>query len=646
MDDEGSMLADTTLDLALRDQLTGLATATLLASHVGAALTRSVDGSIAAVISIDLDGFRVVNDEFSHLIGDEVLRCVASRLEYELRPGDHLSRLGADAFVLACPGLGGEREAIAIAERIIDTISEPIGTADGTFTVAASLGIALATDQSTPEGILRDAGTAMQRAKDRGGNGYSIYEPAVHGRRLVEAGAERVLRQSIAQDELRLHYQPLVELATGDVVSFEALARWHHPVRGLLAPDEFIPAAERTGQISDVGRWALHAACRQIACWTAADPAAEWARVAVNVSAVQLVDPAFPGHVRSALAESGISAGRLAVELTESALMESSATASRVLSQLKVMGIRVILDDFGTGYSSLGYLARLPVDGIKLDRSFISGEQAERSRPIVEAVVGMAHSLGLSLVGEGVETDDQLDMLRTIGCDFVQGFHVSRPMPAERVAPWVATFRTRAVHGPAAQEPAAQDLIGLGEAAQALGISPSTLRRWADDGRVASERTHGRHRRFAIDDLRALSMRRAGGAQLRADAAVTAPMPALALMLDADGTTLLETAGKGLYERFARGWFAAERSQLPLQEWVRSVAISARSGVAQPALEATAALSRRCEAAGGSLLEISLFLERFSAFAIAAALVHQSGEEQSQTQRLFRHIRRQPLKGR
>jgi diguanylate cyclase (GGDEF)-like protein len=576
------------------DRLTGLPTRTELDAHLGACLGRSgAEGGLVGVFYADVDRLRLVNDGFGHRAGDEILRCVARRLHSLLGPADLVARFGGDTFVMVCPGLAGEHEAMLVAERIVACTAEPVDTSTGSFSLALSVGVAVGREAATAAHLVRDSASAMHGVKERGGHAYAIFDPAVRGRLVREIELQRELRLAISQDELCLHYQPVVSLVSGAVVSLEALVRWDHPRHGLLSPAEFVPAAEKNGLIVPLGYAVLRSACRQIAHWTArgSTPRADWARVAVNVSAVQISDPHFIARVRTTLEESGVEPGRLAIELTETALMDSLDTADEVIAELKRMGIKVVLDDFGTGYSSLGYLARFPVDAIKLDRSFISGAAAARSGPIIEAVAGMAHALDLELVGEGVETEAQMSRLQSIGCDFAQGFLFARPMPGGEVPGWIASAEDRPVPAAASNEVPSQPRLRIGPA-------------------------------------------------------VTAPLPGLAAVLSGDVRPLLSTAGKSLYERQASGWFSEERSRGPLRKWVSAVAAAARAGDLDAALLATATLAAKADATGASALEVTLFLERFGALSTAMARGQQGVEERGQTARLFDHLRLQPLQAR
>jgi predicted signal transduction protein with EAL and GGDEF domain len=352
---------------------------------------------------------------------------LAGRLRACLRSSDTAARFGGDEFVVLCEDVDGEPDAVSVAERLAQALDGPFAVAGDEVYVHASIGIALTTAPHTrPEALVRDADAAMYRAKERGGSGYEVFDPDMRDRVLRRMSIEHALHRAIERDELRVHYQPLVSIAHGDVVGVEALVRWEHPERGLLGPFEFIPTAEETGLIHDLGAWVLAESCRQSAAWAAAG---RRLRMSVNLSARQCHHPDLAGLVAATLAETGADPELLCLEVTETAVMDDLDTMAGVLSQLRALGITLAIDDFGTGYSSLRALQMLPVDVVKIDRSFISEiDTNEEDAAIAAAVIGLAHALGLSAVGEGIETVEQLDRLRLLGCDVGQGYLFSRPV--------------------------------------------------------------------------------------------------------------------------------------------------------------------------------------------------------------------------
>jgi diguanylate cyclase (GGDEF)-like protein len=426
---------------ALHDGLTGLANRNLVMDRLdhALALARRSDAPLA-VLFLDLDNFKLVNDSLGHQIGDQLLIAVAARLDEVLRAGDTVARpgpgtvarLGGDEFLLLCDALPSEQDAIHIAQRIAAALSQPIVIGENELFVTASIGIALNSPGADAESLIRDADAAMYRAKERGRARYEVFDQAMRARILGRIRNENELRQAIDRDELELFYQPIVSLKDGGIASVEALVRWRHPERGLLSPIDFVPLAEDSGLILALGEWVLRAACRQFARWYDADADCLPFGGSVNVSPRQFADSQFPVTVANALRDAALDPSRLALEITESALMEESATSGTMLEQLKAQGTRLVLDDFGTGYSSLSYLQRLPVDVLKLDRSFIAplGDQTEGAQ-IVAGVVQMAKALKLAVVAEGVETMDQLTALQRLGCDLAQGYFFAKPTSAE-----------------------------------------------------------------------------------------------------------------------------------------------------------------------------------------------------------------------
>jgi Amt family ammonium transporter len=424
---------------AMHDSLTGLPNRALLLDrlgHVLAALDR--DGGAVATLLVNLDHFKLVNDSLGHRVGDELLVAVATRLEEALRgadtvgrPGDSVAHLGGDEFVVLCEGLTRERDAVGIAERLADALRVPFAVGGERVFASASIGIALSSGEGTPESQLRDAAVAMDRAKERGRARCELFDEAMRARVVDRLQRENELRRAIDQNELRLYYQPIVSLADRRIVGVEALVRWDHPQRGILAPAEFIELAEESGLILPLGAWVLEEACRQIARWEQSWSDRLPLRVSINVSARQLAQQQFAKAVEQAVHEAGADPTRLALEITETVLMEDGEAPVDTLQALKRLGITLVLDDFGTGYSSLSYLQRLPFDTLKLDRSFVAPlAHSGGERNIATAVVEMAHALDMKIVAEGVEDEEQLQVLDDLGCDLAQGYLFARPMPA------------------------------------------------------------------------------------------------------------------------------------------------------------------------------------------------------------------------
>jgi diguanylate cyclase (GGDEF)-like protein len=421
---------------ALHDPLTGLPNRLLFLDRVGQATERQRRRRdiLTAVLVLDLDRFKLVNESLGHRAGDELLAAAAPRLKQAVRSADTVAHLSGDEFGILLEDITGEQDAIEMAERIAGVFARPFVLDGDEHFVTTSIGIALAEGGERGEDLLRDADAAMHRAKERGRARYELFDEALRGRALSRLRVENDLRRALDRDELTLHYQPLVSLRDRQMVSVEALVRWDHPERGRISPADFIPVAEENGLIEPIGRWVLEHACRQAAEWCRARPDAAPLTMGVNLSAAQLANPALAQTVATALRVSGLDPSCLALELTESMLVGDTEQLSETLVALKALGLRLVLDDFGTGYSSLSYLTRLPLDSLKVDRSFVDGLGTEsRDTAVTEAIIAMSRALSLRVVGEGAETEQQVAELARLGCDLVQGFYFSRPVEAEEI---------------------------------------------------------------------------------------------------------------------------------------------------------------------------------------------------------------------
>jgi diguanylate cyclase (GGDEF)-like protein/PAS domain S-box-containing protein len=416
---------------ALHDPLTGLPNRVLFMDRLGHTLSRP--GAEVAVVLLDIDNFKLVNDSLGHSAGDELLTEVAPRLKGALRPGDTIARLGGDEFVVLLEQIPNERAAASVAERIVAAFELPFALGAGEHFAKASLGIVLACDSDRqPASLVRDADAAMYQAKSRGRGRFEVFDRAMRMRTVARLSLENDLRRALEREELCVHYQPIVSLLDGSIVSVEALLRWQHPERGLVRPDEFIPVAEESGLIEPIGSWVLEAACGQAAKWHAARPDARPLGIAVNLSVRQLIQHDLEATVAKALELTGIEPSSVCLEITESVLLDEPASVSETIRRVARLGVRFVLDDFGTGYSSLAYLTQLPIDGLKVDRSFVVAlGSEERSTAITTAIVRMAQALSVEVTAEGVETECQLAELRTLECELAQGFHFYRPLTAQ-----------------------------------------------------------------------------------------------------------------------------------------------------------------------------------------------------------------------
>ena len=444
----GERLAEAKMaHLAQHDALTGLPNRVVLNDRIRIALAERVAvGTFTALLFCDVDGFKNVNDAYGHQVGDDTLRMIARRLTDAVRPGDTVARIGGDEFVILCQGLAKASDAGIIASRIRTAVavpinSVPVNSALTDYTaveldITISIGIVLVSEddaKASADSMLRDADEAMYKAKRQGVNAIEVFDEPL---RAVASSRLRLLtdlRRARHDNELVLFYQPVMNLATETRIGSEALIRWRHPTRGLVPPDEFIPFAESSGLIIDIGAWVLREACRQAALWLEYVPSAREPDMSVNVSGRQLAQGAgLVQAVRLALAESGIEPQSLVLEVTESALMDDAAAALRVVNELKSLGVRIAIDDFGMGYSSLVYLKNFPVDLLKIDRSFVAGlGQGKDDAAIVRSVIDLAHALEIEAVAEGIETREQLEILQDMGCAYGQGFLWSAAVPPE-----------------------------------------------------------------------------------------------------------------------------------------------------------------------------------------------------------------------
>jgi diguanylate cyclase (GGDEF)-like protein len=396
-----------------------------------------------AVVYLDLDGFKMVNDSRGHEAGDQVLRDVAARLTRAVRTLDTVSRIGGDEFaILIEESARVLDEAETVAERALQALTEFFVVGHEHINLSASIGIAIGDVSCTASSMMRDADVAMYKAKTTGKSQWTVYEPAMRTAALDRLELENDLHQAVAEQQLRLLYQPIIDLRSDNIVGVEALLRWDHPTRGLIEPDRFIPIAESSGTIVAIGRWVLWEACRTAADWLRTFPEANLT-MSVNLSARQLAAPDIVGDVANALVRSGFPATKMILEMTESVLVQDAETATRRLQDLRALGVRVAIDDFGTGYSSLSYLRQFPIDILKIDKSF-TDTIIDRAQipPIVHGLLGLAKTLEMHTVAEGIESEVQRDSLRDQGCEFGQGYLFAKPLAASDVVSLLVRGRT------------------------------------------------------------------------------------------------------------------------------------------------------------------------------------------------------------
>jgi diguanylate cyclase (GGDEF)-like protein len=421
---------------ARHDGLTDLPNRAALLTWLRDALARSRNrGTDIVVLFLDLDGFKAINDSFGHDVGDDLLVAVARRLTHAVRPEDLVARLGGDEFVVCCDGSSGSLEGEEVAARLVRSLARPVVVRGRESFVRSSMGIRIARWPDVAETVLRDADAAMYQAKSSGRGRVALFDDIVRRRTEARLEVENGLHRALERNEFRVYYQPTVSTHDETLVGFEALLRWEHPVRGLIAPGEFISVAEETGLIVPIGMWVLEEACQQLRAWH--DAGVGRLTMAVNLSARQMTEPSLLSDFADVLARTGVNAADVCLEVTEGVLVEDSQEAIRVLEGLRGLGFKLAIDDFGTGYSSLAHVRRFPIDVLKIDRAFVSdlGDGAEATA-IVATVVQLAHALHLETVAEGVETPEQRDHLEALGCGLAQGFYWSRPDTPDALRPW------------------------------------------------------------------------------------------------------------------------------------------------------------------------------------------------------------------
>jgi len=430
---------ETTLHrMANHDALTGLPNRALLEDRLESAIAYSArNGHAVWVVLVDLDRFKLINDTMGHQAGDHLLKIISDRLQSSVRESDTVARLGGDEFVLVLPECvdGNAGSAADVIQRIMDAVIQPLTIKANEFVLGCSMGVAVyPNDGNDPATLMAHADVAMYRAKENGGNAFQFYTPSMHDAALKRLQLEYQLRRAIELDELILHYQPQVDLRSGAIVGMEALIRWDHPQHGIISPDNFIGLAEETGLILPIGIWVLRTACQQAKAWQ--DMGCKNLRVAVNLSARQFAQADLTESIANALAQTGLPAHCLEIELTESSVMADIERNLLILRDIKALGVHLSVDDFGTGHSSLAYLKRFPIDTLKIDRSFVRDIALyQEDASIVASIIALGHNLHLQVIAEGVETESQMAVLRAQGCDQMQGYYFSKPLPVDQIEP-------------------------------------------------------------------------------------------------------------------------------------------------------------------------------------------------------------------
>ena len=419
---------------ALHDVLTGLPNRARFLEELSVSLSRQRrrPAHLFAVLFLDLDRFKVINDSLGHAVGDDLLACFGRTLRAWLRPGDLVARLGGDEFTILLDNMDTPDDATRVAERIEAGLRQPLKVGERDVFASVSIGIALSTTgYERPENVLRDADLALYRAKAAGRGRYALFDVEMHARAMAHLQLETDLRRAVERNEFRIAYQPIIELGTRKLLGFEALLRWEHPTRGLVGPAEFLEVADETGLMVPIGRWCLREACGQLARWRADHADAAYLTMSCNVSSRQLMHPQIATYVKEALDASGIEPSRLRIEITESVIMEHAEAAAVRLHELRGIGVQLDMDDFGTGYSSLSYLQRFPLHAVKIDKSFIERMRGGQNAEIVKAILTLGRNLGLEVIAEGVETGEQDQLLVDMGCPSAQGYLFSHPVPPE-----------------------------------------------------------------------------------------------------------------------------------------------------------------------------------------------------------------------
>jgi len=419
---------------AFHDSLTGLPNRAMFTELLKAEIESSkrTEQHLFAVLFLDLDRFKNINDSLGHTYGDLLLVAFAERLEKVLRPVDTLARFGGDEFAILLSGIADTTDAVRVAERIQSELTQPFDLKRNSQFATSSIGIALSSSgYDRPEDILRDADIAMYRAKENGKARYEMFDSGMHARAVSRLQLESDLRHAVEQKQFAVYYQPIIALETGRLAGFEALVRWNHPRRGIVSPVDFIPVAEETGLIVPIGQFVLEEACKKVREWQINSPGQRALSLSVNLSARQVAQTDLLQRIKGALDQSKLSAHHLKLEITESVVMENAEAAAQMFKQLRSIGVQLSIDDFGTGYSSLSYLHRFPLNYLKIDRSFVMRMATDNDNAIVKTISTLAHNLGMQVIAEGIETEEQHQQLRELGCEYGQGFLFSRPVDCD-----------------------------------------------------------------------------------------------------------------------------------------------------------------------------------------------------------------------
>jgi excisionase family DNA binding protein len=598
-----------------------------------------------AVLAVDAADVWRVDDACGHAAGEAALAELARRVG-DAAPDGELARLTRELLVLTTPA--DRPAAIELGQALAAAVRAPLHVECAGLDVRldASVGVAHAPAGLADDGgrLLRDAAAAARGARGGAGSPWRLADEHTPERALRRLRLEDELAGALARDELALYFQPIVSLRRGVVIGVEALVRWRHPARGLLGPAQFLPAAEESGQIVEIGDWMLAAVCRQVARWGTSDPERVLPPVSLNVSGRELRDGTFAERFAAAARTADVSPRALAIELEDPGVLDERADAEETLDALRQLGVRIVLDRFGGVRSSLADLARLPIDGVKLDRSLLGPARGARAPggphgelAVAEAIVALAQTLGLSITIPGIETDAQLAVVRALHADAAQGHLIARPAPASSLADIedieldLSGDRRAGAAGEGADE-----LLPLSAVADALGVSPSTVRRLADQGALPGTRTEGGHRRFRRADVQRLARERRRTPALRPWELPARPLPAGAELLEHDGRALAERAARALYDPQHPGWFAAPQGIARSRSWLDALAAALAAGAPREALAATAAYADAATLGGASAAEVVRFLGQFGAAAShELARAHAASDEARGLQRIM-----------
>ncbi|HEX3735943.1 MAG TPA: EAL domain-containing protein [Solirubrobacterales bacterium] len=578
-----------------------------------------------AVFMVDVRGVARISRALGYPVSDELLAEVGARLA-ATAGSSTVTNHGEDRFVILCENLTDRGEVTELARRLVEAVRMPRLVSGLRVRLVASVGAAVPPRRPIGgEEVMREAAAAAAAAAKAGPNRFEVFYPDARPTLVSRLRLEDELCLALERDELEAHFQPIVDAAGGQLMAIEALLRWRHPERGLIPPDRFLPVAEETGLITDLGDWILTEVCARIARWQIEDPDLVCPPVSVNISMSQLCDVTLAGQVSAALAAAGVPPSSLLLEITESAAMELKPAPLEALAELKRIGVGVLLDDFGTGYSSLSWLSWLPVDGVKVDRAFLSHVTAPSDPvPILTAVTQIGKDLGLTVIAEGVETAEQLAAVRAVGVDWMQGYHVARPAPADTAADLRDLLaRALSVSSGAGREATDDELVGIGAVAELLGMSVSSARRVADSGALPSVRTEGGHRRFERRVLERFSRERLGEPSLAPRRLPAKPLRDIALLLRSRGPELLDQTRQMVYAR-PGGWFSTAHGRSRSDLWLDSLADRLAEGGFREAIETTTHFLDTAVAAGASVAECVRFLGQFAQ--VVAQHVQRSGD--------------------